>query len=89
MDINVEISGLSTYIALKDEKNMTPTNTILINTVDDKNLNMCKRGIGKAKLDRKIQNIIGRLSLHDQLRIINVNQLPDFPVIIYDIMAGE
>ena len=63
--------------------------TILLSTVEDKKSKYTVRDYRQAELARKIQNMIGRPSLRDYLRIVDGNQLRNCPVTRSDILAAE
>ena len=62
---------------------------LLVTTVADKCSNYTDRDYSHAVLAHKVHNIIGRPSLHDYLRIIDKNLLPNCPITRANILAVE
>jgi hypothetical protein len=62
---------------------------VFFNTVDDKKSEYTVRSYRQAELARKVQNMIGRPSLVDYLKIIDNNMLPNCPVTRDDVLAAE
>jgi len=63
--------------------------TLLINTVQGNQEQYTARARQQAELARKIQDIIGRPSTRDYIRIVESNQLPNCPVTVKDILTAE
>jgi hypothetical protein len=63
--------------------------TVLVNTVAEKQKSYTGRAFKMAKLARRIQDVIGRPSTRDYLKIVEGGMLQNCPVSRGDIMAAE
>ena len=65
------------------------TDTALVITVADKISNYTNKGYRRAELARKLQNIIGRPSTQDFLKIVGESELRNCPLNTTDVRAAE
>jgi hypothetical protein len=65
------------------------TGTVMINTVADNRNNYTNRAYSRALLARRIQQLIGRPSTQQYIRIVEQNLLRNCPITRDDILAAE
>jgi hypothetical protein len=65
------------------------TGTVLVNTVEDNKSRYTNMEYSQATLARKLQNIIGRPSARTFLKIVEMNQLKDCPILRGDVLAAD
>jgi hypothetical protein len=67
----------------------TAAGITLVNTVEKNKSKYMNRDYSRAVLARKLQKVLGRPSTRDYLRIVETNQLPNYPIERDDILAAE